>query len=244
MRQGPHAGHHVAEAVEGGGDRPAPRKARRIRPARARRRPSRAAGPESTPLRSIQVNNRQLRDIIADAWTAIHTINDAKEPDGAEQPFLFQNGGALVRIAGTGAHTRIEALGDTAVYGILARSANWHNVTEEAVTAAPPSRDTARDMLVNPDPGLPPLDSVVRTPTFGKDATLITAPGYHRTDALWMFRDDSLNLPEVPTEADTRTGRARQSVCWWTNCSWTSRSSGTRTAPMPLPQSFSPFCGA
>jgi hypothetical protein len=162
-------------------------------------RDSAVAEPDSTPLRSIQVNNRQLRDIIADAWTAIHTINDAKGPDGTEQPFLFQNGGALVRIAGADAHTRIEALGDTAMYGILARSANWQNVTEEAVTAAPPSRDTARDMLVNPDPGLPPLDSVVRTPTFGKDATLITAPGYHRTDALWMFRDDSLKVPEVPT---------------------------------------------
>ena len=156
-------------------------------------------GPESPPLRSIQVNNRQLRDIIADAWTAIQTINDAKESDGTERPFLFQNGGALVRIAGTGAHTRIEALGDTAMYGILARSANWHNITEEAITAAPPSRDTARDMLVNPDPRLPPLDSVVRTPTFGKDSTLITAPGYHRADALWMFRDDSLEIAEVPT---------------------------------------------
>ncbi len=157
-------------------------------------------GPESPALRSIQVNNRQLRDIIADAWTAIHTINDTKAPDGTERPFLFQNGGALVRIAGTGAQTRIEALGDTAMYGILARSANWHNVTEEAVTAAPPSRDTARDMLVNPDPGLPPLDSVVRTPTFGKDAMLITTPGYHRSDALWMFPDDSLDIPEVPAK--------------------------------------------
>jgi hypothetical protein len=156
-------------------------------------------GAESTPLRSIQVNNRQLRDIIADAWTAIHSINDAKGPDQTEQPFLFQNGGAPVRIAGADVHTRIEALGDTAMYGILARSANWQNVTEEAVTAAPPSRDTARDMLVNPDPGLPPLDSVVRTPTFGKDAALITAPGYHRVDALWMFRDDSLKFPDVPT---------------------------------------------
>jgi len=163
-------------------------------------RDAEAAEPKSPSLRSIQVNNRQLRDIIADAWTAIHTINDAKGPDGTERPFLFQNGGALVRIAGTGAQTRIEALGDTAMYGILARSANWHNVTEEAVTAAPPSRDTARDMLVNPDPGLPPLDSVVRTPTFGKDATLITAPGYHRSDALWMFPDDSLDIPEVPAK--------------------------------------------
>jgi hypothetical protein len=55
-------------------------------------------------------------------------------------------------------------------------------------------------MLVNPDPGLPPLDSVVRTPTFGKDAMLITTPGYHRSDALWMFPDDSLDIPEVPAK--------------------------------------------
>jgi DNA primase len=167
-------------------------------------------GGDAPPLRSIQVNNRQLRDIIADAWASIHEINDAKAPDGTERPFLFQNGGALVRIAGAGAHTRIEALGDTAMYGILARSANWHNVTEEAVTAAPPSRDTARDMLVNPDPGLPPLESVVRTPTFGKGATLITAPGYHRADALWLFKDDSLNIPEVPANpSDEQVARAR-----------------------------------
>ena len=200
VRQAPNAGRHATEAVEGGGNRPAKKEAGAVQATAASEdAASRGpAGPESPPLRSIQVNNRQLRDIIADAWTAIHTINDAKAPDGAERPFLFQNGGALVRIAGTGAQTRIEALGDTAMYGVLARSANWHNVTEEAVTAAPPSRDTARDMLVNPDPGLPPLDSVVRTPTFGKDAMLIATPGYHRSDALWMFPDDSLDIPEVP----------------------------------------------
>lgn len=157
-------------------------------------------GQGPSPLRGIQVNNRQLRDVIADAWAAIRAINQAQGPDCAERPFLFQNGGALVRIAGTGAHTRIEALGETAMYGILARNANWHNVTQEAVLAAPPSRDTARDMLVNPDPELPPLDSVVRTPTFGKDAKLIISLGYHRADALWMFRDESLDVPEVPAD--------------------------------------------
>ena len=156
--------------------------------------------PEPEPLRGIQVNNRQLRDVIADAWTAIHAINEPTGPDIRDKPFIFQKGGALVRIAGTGTQGRIEALGDTAMYGILARSANWLRVTEEAVLAAPPSRDTARDMMVNPDPALPPLESVVRTPTFGKDATLITAPGYHRADALWMFSDDSLEIPEVPVQ--------------------------------------------
>ena len=154
--------------------------------------------PEPQPLRGIQVNNRQLRDVITDAWTAIHAINEPVGPDITDKPFLFQKGGALVRIAGTGAQGRIEALGDTAMYGILARSANWLRVTEEAVLAAPPSRDTARDMMVNPDPALPPLESVVRTPTFGKDAALIIAAGYHRADALWMFSDESLDIPEVP----------------------------------------------
>ena len=154
--------------------------------------------PEPQPLRGIQVNNRQLRDVITEAWTAIHAINEPVGPDITDKPFLFQKGGALVRIAGTGAQGRIEALGDTAMYGILARSANWLRVTEEAVLAAPPSRDTARDMMVNPDPALPPLESVVRTPTFGKDAALIIAAGYHRADALWMFSDESLEIPEVP----------------------------------------------
>ena len=154
--------------------------------------------PEPQPLRGIQVNNRQLRDVITEAWTAIHAINEPVGPDITDKPFLFQKGGALVRIAGTGAQGRIEALGDTAMYGILARSANWLRVTEEAVLAAPPSRDTARDMMVNPDPALPPLESVVRTPTFGKDAALIIAAGYHRADALWMFSDESLEIQEVP----------------------------------------------
>jgi hypothetical protein len=154
--------------------------------------------PAPTPLRSIQVNNRQLRDVIADAWGAIHAINEPSEVGSSEKPFLFRKSGALVRIAGDGANAKIEPLGETAVYGMLARSANWHKVTEETVLAAPPSRDTARDMLVNPDFTLPPLESVVRTPAFGKDAVLISKPGYHRDDALWLCADPSLDVGEVP----------------------------------------------
>ena len=179
--------------------------------------------PEPAPLRGIQVNNRQLRDVITEAWTAIHAINEPVGPDITDKPFLFQKGGALVRIAGTGAQGRIEALGDTAMYGILARSANWLRVTEEAVLAAPPSRDTARDMMVNPDPALPPLESVVRTPTFGKDAALIIAAGYHRADALWMLLRRFVGNPgssnRFPHGSKSRTLEG----CWWMNCSGTSR---------------------
>ena len=104
-----------------------------------------------------------------------------------------------MRIAGEGANARIETHCDTSVYGILARCANWHKVTEEAVLAAPPSRDTSRDMLVNPDFALPPIESVVRTPMFGRDGALIATAGYHREDAVWLFADPSLNIGDVPS---------------------------------------------
>jgi DNA primase len=169
-----------------------------------------AGEPEPEPLRSIQVNNRQLRDVIADAWAAIHAINEPAEPGSPDKPFLFQNGGTLVRIAGDGPDAHIETLGETVMYGMLARSANWHKVTEEAVIAAPPSKDTSRDMIVNPDPVLPLLESLVRTPTFGKDAALLATPGYHRGDALWIFADESLDVPEVPIDPNKeQIARAR-----------------------------------
>ena len=168
--------------------------------------------PAPAPLRSIQVNNRQLRDVIADAWSAIHAINEPAGAGSSDKPFLFRKGGALVRIAGDGANAKIEPLGETAMYGMLARSANWHKVTEETVLAAPPSRDTARDMLVNPDFTLPPLESVVRTPTFGKDAVLISKPGYHRDDALWLCADPSLDVGGSSDPPEQRTDRVRQSV--------------------------------
>ncbi|MBS1853912.1 MAG: hypothetical protein JST11_00990 [Acidobacteria bacterium] len=149
-------------------------------------------------LPGIQVNNRQLRDVIADSWAAIHAINEPAPGDTA-RPFLFQKAGTLMRIAGEGANARIEPHCETSVYGILARSANWHKVTEAAVLAAPPSRDTARDMLVNPDFALPPLESVVRTPMFGRDGALIATAGYHRADAVWLFSDPALEIGEVPS---------------------------------------------
>jgi hypothetical protein len=157
-----------------------------------------AGEPDTEPLRSIQVNNRQLRDIIADAWAAVHAINEPGEPGSPDRPFLFQKGGTLMRIGGDGANARIEPLGETAVYGMLARSANWHKVTEEAVVAALPSKETARDMLVNPDFRVPPLESLIRTPTFGCKGAVITTPGYHRDDALWLYADPSLEIPEIP----------------------------------------------
>ena len=45
-----------------------------------------------------------------------------------------------------------------------------------------------------------PLESLIRTPAFGKDGRLISDSGYHPQDRLWLFPDASLTVPEVPVE--------------------------------------------
>ena len=169
---------------------------------------SRAGGAQPAPIHQtqpgslpdIQTNNRQLVAVIADAWSAVHAANQTDSPTGSVDPFLFQRGGAVVRIAEASAGPTIEHLNETSMYGVLARTANWSRVFGDVVLAASPSKDVARDILVNPDPALPHLEALIRTPIFGKDGRLITASGYHPADRLWLNPDPSLAVPEVPAE--------------------------------------------
>ena len=44
---------------------------------------------------------------------------------------------------------------------------------------APPPLAVVKSVLATPDPGLPVLLGIVNTPVFGRNGTLLTAPGYH-----------------------------------------------------------------
>jgi DNA primase len=156
--------------------------------------------PKFAPLPNIQLNNRQLQDVIADSWSAIHAANQIEPPPSTGKPFLFQRGGALVRIAEASDSPTIEHMNETSMYGVLARTANWNRAIGDLVLDTSPSKDVARDLLVNPDPNLPHLESLIRTPVFGKDGSLLTESGYHQADRLWLIPDTSLAVPEVPTK--------------------------------------------
>ncbi len=150
----------------------------------------------------IRVNNRQLRDVLSDAWRAVHATN--------RRPALFVRSGALVRLAKGEEGPRIEPMDESAVYGYLARIANWVKVTEDAVIDTSPSKDAARDMLVYPDLELPPLEAVVTTPVFDRDGNLVSTPGYHRQARLWFHRPEGFDVgtvPERPTDEDVRAAR-------------------------------------
>ena len=97
------------------------------------------------------------------------------------------------------------------MYGHLVRVATWVRVTEDAVLDTTPPKDVARDMLVNPDDELPPLEAVVATPVFDAEGRLVSRPGYHQGARLWLHVAPDFEVPDVPerpTTADVAAARA------------------------------------
>jgi hypothetical protein len=161
----------------------------------------RGAPDEGRP--EIRVNNRQLRDILVDAWRAVRAAN--------RRPQLFVRSGALVRLAGGDDGPRIELMDEPGTYGYLARIADWVKVTEDAVLDVSPMKDVARDMLVYPHAELPALEAVVSTPVFDRDGALVSTPGYHAGARLWYHRQHGLEIgtvPEQPSPDDVAAARA------------------------------------
>lgn len=140
----------------------------------------------------ICVTNRQLRDVIGDAWNAAHAAN--------RPPRLFTRAGALVRLVQLAEGPRIDAMNEAEAYGYLARVADWVKETEIAALNTYPPRDVARDMLAYPDPSLPVLEAVVSTPVFVRDGTLVSMPGYHEGGRLWYEPPPAMSVPPVPPQ--------------------------------------------
>jgi len=164
----------------------------------------------SSNLPSIQIGNRQLRDMVGDAWGAVRRANELNAAVFPTAPYVFRRGPHLVYLANRDPLLEIEEMGEAAVYGIVARVADWRRVTDNVI----PMKEVARDMLAFVDPGLPQLDAVLRTPVFGCDGSLIVAPGYHNKDHVWMHVDTTLKLGPLsssPTSAEIEA--ARDLIC-------------------------------
>lgn len=154
-------------------------------------------------LPDVQINQRQVRDIITDAWDAIRLSNEKKNTHGRLHPFLFRRGKALVRLThDDDDQPMIERMEETAIYGILLRTANWMRETQEGAVNAAPPRSISQDMVEFPVKNLPVLDSIITSPVYDSSGSLITEPGYHPEEQLWYQPDTELNglqVPENPT---------------------------------------------
>lgn len=152
-----------------------------------------AVAPSTTPAPPrkprINVYGRQLCDVVDDAWRAFHAANVG--------PRFFLRSGRLVHITRneTGAH--IENLTEPEMYGHASLVAAWVRVTEHGELDVLPMKEAIRDVFTRPDPTLPVLESVVSTPFFDANGTLVSTPGYHRAACAW-YLDDGLRVPPVP----------------------------------------------
>lgn len=96
----------------------------------------------------IQVNGRQLRDVVAEAWEAVLAANDP--------PFLFRGGGRILRQRDLeGGPTWLEPISATGLFGLLVRVADWMRASPRGLVPSKPPSTVVAVMRRAPDPRLP-----------------------------------------------------------------------------------------
>ena len=156
-------------------------------------------GEQKDDLHQIQGNERQLRDVTADALQAILERNDP--------PTVFQRGGVLTRCRtrDDNGEPYLETLDGSALRGVLARVADWFAMKgtgdkARLVEDAPP-QEVVNDLLSLPAwAGIPRIQSVVESPFLDQSGRLITTPGFHPKARVWYHPDPRLVLPAVPEQ--------------------------------------------
>jgi len=152
----------------------------------------------------IQANERQLRDVRADALAALTAANDP--------PRLFTRAGGVARVALVHSDQNdsmpvVQQLDADALRGELTDAADWLTLKHSKqggdflVPDLPPTA-IARDILSLPAVDLPYLAGVIACPTFAPDGSLITANGYHASSELWLHSSIT-DLPPVSSTPDT-----------------------------------------
>ncbi|WP_257455621.1 hypothetical protein [Archangium lipolyticum] len=156
-------------------------------------------------LPSIQVNDRQLREVVANACDALVNANIP--------PVVFLRDGNMVRLNMSGASPSLEEFTEKSLPLRLSEVANWLEVKEgkteenDKENAVYPPTLVVTSVLSTPPPELPVLESVRTTPFFGADGQLITSPGYYALQRSFLVEYGGLVVPVIssqPTEEEVK----------------------------------------
>lgn len=147
----------------------------------------------------IVTNGRQLREIIDDSWKAIRKQNRL-------EPNLFNQNGMLCRLNTKDNGTVIQPVGFDEMNGILLRVADWISLdSEKEKHHSRPPKDVVRDLVVNFDPRMPKLNSIIRMPAVTKSGILIQTPGYYRDEGIYadpLGYFGHLEVPKYPSSKE------------------------------------------
>ena len=157
----------------------------------------------------IVVTLRQLREVVADAWRAIHRANRT-----GPAPTVYRRGGALVEVLRTEQGPRIAPLSPSGLLARLSEAADWiklrratahepsaHGYIE--IDADRPPQAVVDVMLSAPDDRLPVLEGLVLGPIVDADGAIQAEPGYHAS-ARVLNVGERLALKEGPAPEAAR----------------------------------------
>jgi len=156
----------------------------------------------SSELPSINITNRQLREVVDEAWGALQRSN--------EPPSLFIRDDDLVMLrqshvddddeAGVLTTTLSKITMDT-LRGELLRCADWVRSSHDSTKATMPGSNMIRDMLAHrPFPDwLQRISIVTTSPAYAPDMKLL-ASGFHSDLRLFHAPSMDISPPTTPTE--------------------------------------------
>ncbi len=148
--------------------------------------PVQASAAPDAPMQ-VLTNGRQLRDVVSDAWSALHASAFGRR--------TFQYGDALVfapdRPPQPG-RASLQPVDLGLMAALLNRAATWVAVDQEGVRDSRLPPDVPRDMLALPDRSLPRLTGVVHLPVLRSDGSLVLAEGYEPASGLLQILDPAL----------------------------------------------------
>jgi len=128
------------------------------------------------------------------AWDALIAVNTPPFPH------LYRYAGLPARVeTGDDGEPLIRPVTTDRLRYLEARTAWWYKTKkEEGRVAARPPVDVMHDMLARPDPPLPVLTQIVRSPTFSPDGHVHLTPGYDPLSKTFYAPIQGFELSEVP----------------------------------------------
>ncbi|MDE2107195.1 MAG: hypothetical protein KGL39_58905 [Patescibacteria group bacterium] len=163
-----------------------------------RRRAIAGLPPENPSLPTVIVNNRPMRDVVADSLAALQAANDP--------PFLFVRSGQMVFVEmDERQRPSIQAVEKAHLRGRLDRAANYIRRGSDADISVPPPLEVVEDILALPSAqwGVPALEFVVEVPTLRPDGTVLSAPGYDPISRMLYAPAPGFQMEPIPEFIDS-----------------------------------------
>ena len=163
-------------------------------------KPTRRIGP-----RTIQINARDMREVVSDAWAALSELPAADR--------LYQQDGRIVRVLQTASSARVAECSTGAATSLLLDAACWvkqRRARKGEASAGDYVQDPADRLpgylvpavLGRPPASLPVLETIQHAPYLAPGPRIVSVPGYDEEARSYLAWAGGLDLPEIGDAMD------------------------------------------